>query len=89
MDPCVALVALKIKRDPASITNCSWNYIMIRYVHRAFVATSLISAVIKHMPFKVENGVFEVKAVAGDTNLGGEDFDNCIDGRKRVVVAAV
>ena len=41
------------------------------------------------MPFKVENGVFEVKAVAGDTNLGGEDFDNCIDGRKRVVVAAV
>ncbi|GMY08531.1 heat shock cognate 70 kDa protein-like isoform X1 [Fagus crenata] len=24
----------------------------------------------------IENGVFEVKAVAGDTNLGGEDFDN-------------
>jgi heat shock protein 1/8 len=24
----------------------------------------------------IENGVFEVKAVAGDTHLGGEDFDN-------------
>merc|ERR1712137_1450957 len=24
----------------------------------------------------IENGVFEVKATAGDTHLGGEDFDN-------------
>jgi heat shock 70kDa protein 1/2/6/8 len=25
---------------------------------------------------KIENGIFEVKATAGDTHLGGEDFDN-------------
>jgi heat shock protein 1/8 len=24
----------------------------------------------------IEEGVFEVKATAGDTHLGGEDFDN-------------
>ena len=24
----------------------------------------------------IEDGVFEVKATAGDTHLGGEDFDN-------------
>lgn len=24
----------------------------------------------------IDNGVFEVKATAGDTHLGGEDFDN-------------
>ena len=27
-------VALEIKRDPASITNCPWNYIMIRHVRK-------------------------------------------------------
>merc|ERR1719159_2036658 len=27
---------------------------------------------------KLENGIFEVKATAGDTHLGGEDFDNKI-----------
>merc|ERR1719247_4114470 len=27
---------------------------------------------------KIENGIFEVKATAGDTHLGGEDFDNRI-----------
>ncbi|KAJ7048233.1 hsp71-like protein [Mycena amicta] len=26
----------------------------------------------------IEEGIFEVKAVAGDTHLGGEDFDNCL-----------
>ena len=26
----------------------------------------------------IDNGVFEVKATAGDTHLGGEDFDNKI-----------
>lgn len=25
---------------------------------------------------KIKDGVFEVKATAGDTHLGGEDFDN-------------
>jgi len=25
---------------------------------------------------KIEDGIFEVKATAGDTHLGGEDFDN-------------
>ncbi|KAH8792265.1 heat shock protein 70 [Flagelloscypha sp. PMI_526] len=25
----------------------------------------------------IEEGIFEVKATAGDTDLGGEDFDNC------------
>ena len=24
----------------------------------------------------IDNGIFEVKSVAGDTHLGGEDFDN-------------
>jgi heat shock protein 1/8 len=24
----------------------------------------------------IEDGIFEVKATAGDTHLGGEDFDN-------------
>lgn len=24
----------------------------------------------------IDNGFFEVKATAGDTHLGGEDFDN-------------
>merc|ERR1712131_5510 len=24
----------------------------------------------------IENGIFEVKSTAGDTHLGGEDFDN-------------
>merc|ERR1719161_272477 len=27
---------------------------------------------------KIEDGIFEVKATAGDTHLGGEDFDNRI-----------
>jgi molecular chaperone DnaK (HSP70) len=27
---------------------------------------------------RMENGIFEVKATAGDTHLGGEDFDNKI-----------
>ena len=26
--------------------------------------------------FNIEEGIFEVKATAGDTHLGGEDFDN-------------
>ncbi|XP_033843483.1 heat shock 70 kDa protein 1-like [Periophthalmus magnuspinnatus] len=26
----------------------------------------------------IDDGVFEVKATAGDTHLGGEDFDNCM-----------
>lgn len=26
----------------------------------------------------IDEGVFEVKATAGDTHLGGEDFDNII-----------
>merc|ERR1712157_449746 len=26
----------------------------------------------------IDNGVFEVKATAGDTHLGGEDFDNIL-----------
>ncbi|KAI2666372.1 Heat shock 70 kDa protein [Labeo rohita] len=26
----------------------------------------------------IEDGIFEVKATAGDTHLGGEDFDNCM-----------
>ncbi|CAB4392210.1 unnamed protein product [Rhizophagus irregularis] len=26
----------------------------------------------------IEEGIFEVKAVAGDNHLGGEDFDNCL-----------
>ena len=26
----------------------------------------------------IEDGIFEVKATAGDTHLGGEDFDNRI-----------
>jgi L1 cell adhesion molecule like protein len=26
----------------------------------------------------IDDGVFEVKATAGDTHLGGEDFDNKI-----------
>ena len=26
----------------------------------------------------LDDGIFEVKATAGDTHLGGEDFDNCI-----------
>jgi molecular chaperone DnaK (HSP70) len=26
----------------------------------------------------IEKGIFEVKATAGDTHLGGEDFDNCL-----------
>lgn len=26
----------------------------------------------------IENGIFEVKYTAGDTHLGGEDFDNCL-----------
>ena len=26
----------------------------------------------------IDDGIFEVKATAGDTHLGGEDFDNCI-----------
>jgi L1 cell adhesion molecule like protein len=25
---------------------------------------------------KIEEGIFEVKSTAGDTHLGGEDFDN-------------
>ena len=29
-------------------------------------------------PFSVDGGVFEVLATAGDTHLGGEDFDNRI-----------
>jgi heat shock protein 1/8 len=28
----------------------------------------------------MESGLFEVKATAGDTHLGGEDFDNCLVG---------
>ncbi len=27
-------------------------------------------------PLTIEEGIFEVKATAGDTHLGGEDFDN-------------
>ena len=27
---------------------------------------------------KINSGIFEVKAVNGDTHLGGEDFDNCL-----------
>ena len=30
----------------------------------------------------IEDGIFEVKATAGDTHLGGEDFDNRIQGLK-------
>ena len=26
----------------------------------------------------IEDGIFEVKSTAGDTHLGGEDFDNCL-----------
>ena len=26
----------------------------------------------------IDNGIFEVRATAGDTHLGGEDFDNCL-----------
>jgi L1 cell adhesion molecule like protein len=26
----------------------------------------------------IEEGIFEVQATAGDTHLGGEDFDNCL-----------
>ncbi|KAH9399958.1 Heat shock cognate 71 kDa protein [Tyrophagus putrescentiae] len=26
----------------------------------------------------IDEGIFEVKSTAGDTNLGGEDFDNCL-----------
>ena len=26
----------------------------------------------------IDEGIFEVKATAGDTHLGGEDFDNCL-----------
>ena len=26
----------------------------------------------------IEDGIFEVKATAGDTHLGGEDFDNLL-----------
>ena len=26
----------------------------------------------------IEDGIFEVKATAGDTHLGGEDLDNCL-----------
>jgi heat shock protein 1/8 len=26
----------------------------------------------------IEEGIFEVKATAGDTHLGGEDFDHCV-----------
>ncbi|XP_056263053.1 heat shock 70 kDa protein 1-like [Pseudoliparis swirei] len=26
----------------------------------------------------IEDGIFEVRATAGDTHLGGEDFDNCV-----------
>jgi len=26
----------------------------------------------------IDDGVFEVKATAGDTHLGGEDFDNLL-----------
>jgi L1 cell adhesion molecule like protein len=26
----------------------------------------------------IEEGIFEVKATAGDTHLGGEDFNNCL-----------
>jgi heat shock 70kDa protein 1/2/6/8 len=26
----------------------------------------------------IEDGIYEVKAVAGDSHLGGEDFDNCL-----------
>ncbi len=26
----------------------------------------------------IEDGIFEVKAVAGDPHLGGEDFDNIL-----------
>ena len=28
----------------------------------------------------IEDGIFEVKSVSGDTHLGGEDFDNRMDG---------
>ena len=28
--------------------------------------------------FSIDDGVFEVLATAGDTHLGGEDFDNCV-----------
>jgi heat shock 70kDa protein 1/2/6/8 len=28
--------------------------------------------------FTIDEGIFEVKATAGDTHLGGEDFDNCL-----------
>jgi L1 cell adhesion molecule like protein len=39
----------------------------------------------------IDDGIFEVKATAGDTHLGGEDFDNrlvnhFVQVRQRVVV---
>lgn len=43
------------------LSNCRNNYYMGTF------DVSLLS---------IEDGVFEVKAVAGDTHLGGEDFDN-------------
>ncbi|GMY08554.1 heat shock cognate 70 kDa protein 2-like isoform X2 [Fagus crenata] len=44
-----------------------------------FAAVEISSMVLKKMHVSlltIEMGVFEVKAVAGDTHLGGEEFDN-------------
>ncbi|KZV14003.1 heat shock cognate 70 kDa protein 2-like [Dorcoceras hygrometricum] len=43
------------------------NNVLIFYLGGGTFYVSLVS---------IENGVFKVKAIAGDTHLGGEDFDN-------------
>ncbi|KAK4799774.1 hypothetical protein SAY86_025139 [Trapa natans] len=37
----------------------------------------------------IEEGIFEVKSTAGDTNLGGEDFDNRMDPQSAVATAGL
>ena len=46
--------------------------------------TTSSSSILAEEPstFPFEEGIFEVKATAGDTHLGGEDFDNQAQNKK-------
>ena len=43
---------------------------------RLLANVTFSSSILVEEPLTIEEGIFEVKATAGDTNIGGEDFDN-------------
>ena len=49
--------------------------IMVTLTRRVFVLHCLGGGTFDVTLLTIDNGVFEVKATAGDTHLGGEDFD--------------